>query len=319
MVITTHCYGLQDPLAWIGGGSKIAMPAFFFLSGLLVAQSLDHSSSLRSFLWKRSLRLYPGACLVVLLSACVIGPLVTTLPPGTYFSHPLFFQYLRTCFLIQIYFDLPGVFEHSIIGPSVNVSLWSLSLELKLYIALALSTFIPKKSRIPLTAMAILLLFITGTFFYSSTEIRLKDLFSDNFVLYPYTELAVYFLIGNLCYHFRNRIIIRNYWLPIILLTWWPGLHSPFHDLALFLLIPALVLFLSSSQAKWIHAITPKSDLSYGLYVWAFPIEQLVANYLYRGNFTLRFLLILLFTTSIAFLSWNLVEKPALKLKKRIK
>jgi peptidoglycan/LPS O-acetylase OafA/YrhL len=319
MVITSHCYGYHDPLILIGGGSQIAMPVFFFLSGLLVAQSLDHSSSNLNFLWKRALRLYPGACLVILISACAIGPLITTLPPGTYFSHPLFFQYLLTCFLVQVYYFLPGVFQHSVLGPSVNASLWSLSLELKLYIALVLSTFIQKKSRIPLTATAILILFIIGTFFSSPTERQLKDIFSTNFVLYPYTELSVYFLIGNLCYYFRSRITIRNYWLPVILVTWWPGFHSPFSDLAGFLLIPALVLFFSASQTKWIHTITPKPDLSYGLYVWAFPTEQLVTNYLHPTNLTIRFLLVLLFTTLVAFLSWNLVEKPALGLKRRIK
>jgi peptidoglycan/LPS O-acetylase OafA/YrhL len=319
MVITSHCYGSHDPLALIGGGSKIAMPVFFFLSGLLVAQSLDHSSSKRSFLWKRALRLYPAVFLVILLSACLIGPLITTLPAGTYFSHPLFFQYLRTCFVVQVYYFLPGVFQHSRLGPSVNASLWSLSLELKLYLALALSAFIPKKSRIPLTAMAILILFLIGTFFYSSAEIRLKDLFLANFVLYPYTQLTIYFLTGNLCYYFRRNITICNYWLPIILITWWLGLHSPFSDLAAFLLIPALVLFFSASQNKWIRSIIPKSDLSYGLYLWAFPIQQLVVNYLSPGDLSLRFFLIILFTTPIAFLSWNLVEKPALQSKKRIK
>ena len=319
MVIVLHCYRNDDPFALIGGSGHIAMPVFFFLSGLLVAQSLDNSSSKHNFLWKRALRLYPAACFVILLSACVIGPLTTTLPLRTYFSHPLFFQYLCACFLVREYLCLPGVFEHSVLGPLVNVPLWSLGLELKLYVALALSAFLPKKSRIPLTAVAILILFIIGTFFYSPVERRLNDVFYTNFVLYPFTQYTVYFLIGNLCYYFRKHITIRNYWLPVALVAWWPGLHSPFPDLAGFILIPALVLFLSASQAKWIHTLTPKPDLSYGLYVWAFPIEQLITNYLYPGNLAIRFLLVLLFTIPVAFLSWNMVEKPALRLKRRIK
>ncbi len=228
-------------------------------------------------------------------------------------------QGLSTRLLIRNHLFLPGVFEHSILKPAVNIPLWSLGLELKLYIALTLSAFLPKKSRILLTATAILILFITNSFFYSPADSYLRNIFYPNFVLYPFTHYTACFLIGNLYYYFRNHITIRNYWLPIILTAWWPILHSPFPNLIDFILIPALTLFLSASKTRWIHTITPKSDLSYGLYVWAYPIEQLVVNYLQPENLTIRFFLVLLFTIPLAFLSWNLVEKPALKLKRKIR
>ncbi len=319
MVITCHSYGPYDPLLLIGSSGKLVMPIFFFLSGLLITQSIEHSSSNRNFLWRRALRIYPGAWLAILVSACVIGPLVTTLPLRTYFTHPLFFQYLSNCFLVKVYFYLPGVFEHSIVGPFVNSSIWSLSLEIKLYILLVFTTFIPKKICIPLTAIVVLLLVIIGEFFYSPVETRLKDLLSNQFVLSSYTDYTVYFLVGNLCYYLHRHITIRNYWLPVIVVAWAAVLHSPFEDLIYFLLLPASVLFFSANQIKWIHAINPKADLSYGIYLWAFPAEQLITNYLHPANLTISFFLILLFITPIAFFSWTIVEKPALGLKRKIR
>src|SRR5690348_2467458 len=57
--------------------SYLGLPSFFFLSGLLVTQSLYHSASWKRFLWKRILRIYPAACLSVLAAALIMGPIIT--------------------------------------------------------------------------------------------------------------------------------------------------------------------------------------------------------------------------------------------------
>jgi peptidoglycan/LPS O-acetylase OafA/YrhL len=316
LVLISHCYGAKDPLLpFTGGGSNIAMPVFFFLSGLLVAQSLEVSSSRINFLWKRFLRLYPAACFVILVSAFLIGPLLTTLPLRDYFSHPLFFQYLSSCSLFNIYYFLPGTLEHSRFGPSINPALWSLSLELKLYLLLALTSFIPGKYRIQLTITTILILLITGAFSYTTTEEWFKRALWPHFVLYPYTWLGVFFLIGNLCYYFRDRIIIRNYWLPLGILCWWAGFHFLFSSLAVFCLIPALVLYFGANKPAWMDNVIPRPDLSYGLYVWGGLAQQLVDNYLHPNNPTGLFLLVLVFGIGISILSWFVIESPALRLK----
>lgn len=322
LVILSHCYGGRDPLYLLTGGllggSAIAMPVFFFLSGLLVAQSLAKSSSRGNFLWKRFLRLYPAAVVAVLLTACLIGPLVTSLPPQAYFTHPLFFRYLRTILLVEIYFRLPGVFTHSPLGPSVNSSLWSLSLEWKCYAGLFLVSFIKRKTLYISLLLLLLVLLITTNIFYAPIESAGKAAFGPYFALSAYSRLAAYFLIGVLCYHFRDKINIHIIGWPLaILLAGMLSARWGFFPYAAFLLLPAAVLYASVNGLRTGLRLTPRPDLSYGIYVWGFPIEQLVVNYLHPSNHTLLFLLTLALTLPLALLSWRLVESPALKMKRR--
>jgi peptidoglycan/LPS O-acetylase OafA/YrhL len=320
MVILTHCCGKNDPIYLVSGktlsGSTIAMPVFFFLSGLLVSGSLDHSSSRRNFLWKRFLRLYPAACLVVLLSACVLGPLLTTFPMKTYFSSPVFFQYLSTGLLVHVCYLLPGVFTYSPLGPSVNASLWSLSLELKLYTGLFLLSYI-KNNRLAnqLIFFGTAILIIVGILPSQEVQTTLRHILWPHFVLSPYTGLTVYFLIGIICYRYRDRINIPGYCVFLLPAAFLVSEWGHFFSLSGFVIIPAAVLFFAVNGTAFVSKITPRADFSYGLYVWAFPVQQLVINYLYSSNKLLVFLITLGLTLLPAAASWYWVESKALKAK----
>ena len=294
------------------------MPAFFFISGLLVAQSLDHSTSRLNFLWKRFLRLYPAAIATVVLTACLIGPLVTSLPPKTYFTNPLLLRYLRTSLLVKIYFLLPGVFNQSPLGPSVNSSLWSLTLELKCYIGIFLAGFLPRRKGYPLLLTLLLGLLILSRSVDGPVESAGKAIFGPAFVLSPYNNLAAYFIIGALCYHLRYHIRIYPWWPAAIAVAGWATARPGLFDFAAYLLLPALLLWMAASGTTLLLPITPGPDLSYGLYLWAFPVEQLTINYLHPTSANSLFFLTLLITLPLAILSWYTVESPALKAKHRV-
>jgi len=135
----------------------------------------------------------------------------------------------------------------------------------------------------------------------------------------PYYRLAVFFLIGMLCYHHRGDITIHPWWIPAIailaFLSAWFGVLLP----ALFVLLPASVLCWAVFGTRLMHRLTPKPDLSYGLYVWGFPVEQLTANYLHPKSPGCLFALVILLTIPLAFLSWYFIESPALKMKKAVR
>ncbi|HEY6901917.1 MAG TPA: acyltransferase [Puia sp.] len=301
LVILSHCLGNKDPFFALSGGgfygTNIALPAFFFLSGLLVAQSRERTPSILRFAQKRLLRLYPAACFVILAWALVLGPLLTTLPPAAYFTHPLFFQYLLSCSLIRIYYQLPGLFTHSPLGPSVNASLWSLSLELKLYALLLLISLLPKKSRLPLL-LSITAGLILATFFFSVPAI---------------THLIIYFLTGMLTYHYRTRIFPSHYWLLPLLAGWWCSFQFHLSEPLFYFLLPLTTLYLSTSGTSRIP--TPKPDFSYGFYCWGYPINQLIVNYLNPTPDYRTLLLTLLITLPMAAFSWYFIEQPFLRLK----
>ncbi len=318
MVIVSHCYNTGDDLigqmtGYVLGGSTVAMPVFFFLSGLLVTQSLDNSPTAWDFIRRRMLRLYPAAIFYVWVMAVLIGPIISTYSPAVYYSDPLFRQYLLTATLVQVYYYLPGVFSSSPLGPSVNASLWSIPMEIKLYTVLLLTAFLPRRILNGFYGIAAVLLLLAGLLCYDPIEQSFQHYLWPHFVLYPYTQLAVFFLTGVLCYRFRQKIVVRNSWLLILLLGYivmarW-GL---FYKLA-FLLIPMAVLYFATHGMRFFRHITPQPDLSYGLYIWAFPAEQLALIYLHPANHTLLFALDLLLTLPVALLSWYAIERPALR------
>jgi peptidoglycan/LPS O-acetylase OafA/YrhL len=56
-------------------------------------------------------------------------------------------------------------------------------------------------------------------------------------------------------------------------------------------------------------------DLSYGLYIYGWPVEQTVLYLRPDASWLELFLLAYPATAAVAFLSWHLVEKRALRLK----
>jgi peptidoglycan/LPS O-acetylase OafA/YrhL len=326
LVILSHCYGFghKDPLQRLTNnlirGSDIAMPAFFFLSGLLVTQSLDHSPSGINFLWRRFLRIYPAALLFVLLTALVMGPLVTTLPLQAYFSDPLFRQYWQISLLFSVYHNLPGVFSNSTrLGSLINVSLSSLPVEIKLYFLLFLLGLFRNKRLLLVASLAGVTFLALGIVFYTPFNTLLKSWLGPSFVLQPYTSFAIYFFTGVLAYHYRQKIVVYHYWGPLLPVAWLAATQLPYPDIASLILLPASVLFVGLNATRLLSRITPRPDLSYGFYIWGFPLQQVIVNILGLKNDGLTFLLDLLFVLPLALLSWYAVESPSLRLKNRLK
>jgi peptidoglycan/LPS O-acetylase OafA/YrhL len=327
LVVFGHSFGViqkdLDPVFRISNGaftsSFLGLAIFFFLSGLLVSQSVEQSSSVKNFAWRRILRIYPAAVTSILLCAFVLGPLVSSLPLKDYFKDSGFFSFLSSCILIRIHYFLPGVFDHSPLGAPVNVSLWTISLELKLYTGLLLFSLLPIKRKHLLLFLASIVLLIFGYYFPGKLSSFLGRLFPGPVSLQAYTVLTPFFLLGMLVFHLRKKIFIRMNWLP--LLSIFLVLLCVVKELRILEIIvfPGFILLAAAFGTTWIKRITPKPDLSYGVYVFAFPVQQIIANYLFpHSNYTF-FLLGMIAVIPLAGASWYLVEKPALGLKYRVK
>ncbi|MDO6431988.1 acyltransferase [Flavitalea sp. BT771] len=322
LVVMAHCYGNDDPIFKLSSGylraGTLGIRIFFFLSGLLVSRSLDQSPSRLNFVWKRVLRLYPAAIVAVVLCACVMGPLVTSLDLYTYFRHPLFYQYLRTCLLVRVYYELPGVFGQSPLGPAINPSLWTLSLELKLYAGLMLAGYIKnRKIQTALIVSLIVLLASASWYLYSVQSPGMID-FRKHFRL-PYCDLSVFFLLGMLCNRFSKHIMISDRWLLLVLPACYLLIAVPFFcRIGSLILLPPVLLYLATSRLPWITKLTPRPDLSYGMYIFAFPMEQLIINNLHLKSPTTVFFLDILFSLPFALGSWYWVESKALQWKNKV-
>jgi peptidoglycan/LPS O-acetylase OafA/YrhL len=287
---------------------------FFAISGFLVTQSFEQTPNPLHFLAKRALRIFPGLFVATLVSAFILGPLVTTLPLGAYLSLPEPYEYvLGNTLLDQSVHELPGVsFVKNPVGLEINGSLWTLRLEFTMYLmvlGLGLLRLLSVRVALLLIAFGVACLH-----FEMLDELEKWGWFFQ--LLSGWGWLVGFFATGIVLYKLRDTRIFGGH---IALLA----LASLVLSVPLRQFIPFFPVF-GCYLALWL-ALTPKlpiipaacfGDLSYGLYIYGWPTEQAVA-WLSGGRaaWWQVFLIALPAAAVIAFLSWHLVERPMLRLK----
>lgn len=317
LVLVNHSFDLMgrsesDPISLLTGGrtssSRIGLIFFFFISGLLITQSLLSSDSIKHFLWKRILRIYPALIVVVLLTVFVVGPLFTTLPFGDYFSHKMTWEYLSGgVSLIRLRFFLPGTFN----GQGVNGSLWSLPIEFRFYILLAILLVVGILKKGAGRAVVIIFILITYLFYGYLPQTALSAYFG------PYVRWSPFFFLGSCVYFFRDKIPM-NFWILLTLLILWYLLRDieiagRLTELVAF---SYMVLFLSYQTPVVGKTFFSKHDFSYAIYIYAFPIQQIILH-CFADKITPWGVagLTAIALIPFCFFSWHYIEKPALRLK----
>lgn len=319
-VLYYHCYhlsigrGSHDPLTvemqkFLGIGlGGLAVGTFFLISGFLVAASYTNRQNIFAFAEARFLRIFPGLIIAALFCVLVVGPLATTLPISDYFSSDRTWRFLvrNATLVFGIQYDLPGVFKSNPWPKGVNGSLWTLPIEIWMYmwvtIVGALGIF---KDRTVFNGV----FFVSVLVYMASPE------------TFPITNIAggfrnpLFFVIGVF-------IFVNRYYLPLnfptligfsLLLLLMPttgitmAVNSVFISYAIF-----FIAFLPSLNAIKIDQF---GDLSYGIYIYAFPVQQLTAQFIVGITPTYMLATTLPVVTMLAFMSWRFIEKPALTLK----
>ncbi len=307
-VIIGHSYALSPKEGWIDPVEKlirfnysggIAVIVFFFFSGLFVTNSIQKNPNYIRFAAHRTCRLFPALIVSLLITAYIIGPLFTTWNLKQYFTNPKTFSYVSQNILLNnLQWRLPGVFEKSKYG--INGSLWSLPLELHLYILIFLLGILRllKNRWIAVGVLA-------GVLVFTLRDKNILRYFTqDGGARYVFS----FFIVGAILSYFRKWIFLNwggvLIFSLLLLLTW-----NTFLKIGVFYLwFNYLCLFIF--QLELIRKIHLGGDYSYGVYIYGFPIQQAV-NWLLPGQTPL---INLLFSIPCAFimavLSWHLVEKP---------
>jgi peptidoglycan/LPS O-acetylase OafA/YrhL len=292
------------PLAVIG---YLFVPMFFALSGFLVAGSLYRTRLLSTFLGLRALRIFPALWTDVLLAALVLGPLVTTLPLDQYLFDREFRLYLLNL-LGEPHYFLPGVFQDTP-GKDVNGQLWTVRWELFSYIALAFcAAFALHKNR----RLFLLVVLASHVAFPAGVYLGLYH-------KGPYYAMTVVtcFLTGVYLYICREAVPLRLSWCAAALAA---IIGLQFVDRAFLLAAPFAIAYL----AVYLGCLNPKrlwivssGDYSYGIFLYHRQVQQLLwlitpfARSWY-GSFTLS----LVFSFAVSYISWHVIEKRALNLKR---
>lgn len=314
LVIFSHAYpltGNDEPWAKFYQSSYggLGVGVFLVISGFLIAFSWDRNPDIYSFLKNRVLRIFPALIASVFLVAFVLGPLVTTLTTKEYFTNNLLYEYLKMISLYNVQFNLPGVFAENPYPNTVNGSLWTIEYEFTFYLLIVLLgvlKFFDKRVILLLCSISIIL--YSGNAFF---EHSLYTLHMSSF-----WKFLTFFLVGILYYMYRDKITISKTYAGICLFV---VLFSiPFGGLnhISFLIFGVyLIIYFGLTQEIKIPNLSKYGDVSYGLYVYAFPCQQLL-TFLYNDISPFEnFVFALLFTLILSYISWHLIEKPALKLK----
>ncbi|MDR8394968.1 acyltransferase [Paraburkholderia sp. USG1] len=313
LVIWSHQYGLMgrpEPEAFPGfsfGG--IGVLIFFSLSGYLVAQSWDRDPSLPRFAAKRALRIFPGLICVTLLMAFLMGPKVSTLDHADYFaSRDVWHFIVRTIGLWDMPDHLPGVFVNNHVG-TVNSSLWTIPVELKWYGFLAfLGLFGVLRTRFVLPAMVLALAFCRFILPMPLTH-------------HVLLEFGLCFLSGSMMHACRADLQRYANWIK-------PGIAAAavvfwllrMEYLAIVIALPFVVVTLGSMSSPVLRRFGRFGDLSYGLYIYAFPIQQTIIHSSHNTQpLWLNLIASAAAISALAFLSWHLIEQPANGLKRYLK
>lgn len=328
LVIAGHCFFVLgrndlDPAYLFSGGSfhlgDIGLDFFFITSGCLVLAAWERDPNVIRFVANRTLRIIPGLTVAVLFSILVVGALATVLPLGRYFGDGRTWEYLSCISVFGLKSYLPGCFGHNPSDATVNGSLWSLPYEVLCYgLILVLGVIgIARRPAASIVIFGIIYAYYVAIW-HNSRWIIDRDLTPVVNSLYL-VRLGLFFA-GGMLLHFLVQAGFRPMkysWLMCvvaILLARSVGLLADF----LPLLLPYLIFSIAYDKFLGLHQAARFGDFSYGLYIYAFPIQQLLVR---PGTVLPKQVLPLLFVTLAltglcAFCSWHIIEKRSLLLRK---
>jgi len=311
MVLVSHAYPLTfgsdaiEPVFVLSHGQmtlgRIAVGLFFSTSGFLVTASLLRSESILDFGWRRAVRILPALWVVVAVCALVVGPIFTRLALPAYFSDPGTYHYAFNAIFLTTYPALPGVFGSNPMGPPVNGSLWTLIYEVGSYVSLSALGF--------LGLYRWRLGFLIGILALIGVTFMAPNLLHGR--LRPFSELFVYFGIGSLIYLYRQYL-------------WFSAGLAALAGLCIaaslmfggaMIVVPIALGYIAIWFGFQKVTFKLQGDYSYGVYLWAFPIQQMLEASMPGLTPVRNIILALPLALLAGFLSWNGVEKPALKLK----
>ena len=286
---------------------ECAVDGFFIISGYLITKSSIETGSMGRFLCKRIMRIFPGYLVCFSICYFLLAPLVGA-------NQALSFAELKRAahdMALLLPPDAAGAF-HGLHYPVLNGSMWTINWEFRCYIAAALlglaGLYNPKYRRLLFIGVAALLLLnaLSSTYHDSASGI-------------PKLRFAAVFGTGALYYLFRDKLIFTNAGAGVSLLSLAVFMNfKSFAELSFCIFGGYLIFwFAFKVSVLRISRLANKSDLSYGLYLYAWPVQSLIIWYYLDMNPWLLCGITVLCAGCIAYGSWTFVEKPSLSLLQR--
>jgi peptidoglycan/LPS O-acetylase OafA/YrhL len=323
LVIFSHSYALltgdirNDPFYHLTGRvlSEIGVCGFFSISGYLIHQSLQRSSSLFSFVRKRLFRIFPGLIVAILFTTLILGTWLSNLQPARYLGDPQTWVYaVKNIFLIPGTQTLPGVFNQNPEN-AVNGSLWTLRYELLLYALLSVLFFISLRKK-KLVIPTVLVVLLAGIFLLRYNVIPVPA--AANKLLYYVSVLGSYFFGGALLSLFTD--FLKKHKGALLLISAAIFIISLFFfvrtlEVARILSFVLMVITFGLHYAPILNFSRYTGDVSYGTYIYAYPLQQALIAWLQPEAVWTLMLPSFVLSWLAGLLSWHLVEKKFIRRK----
>ncbi|RDC56219.1 acyltransferase [Pedobacter chinensis] len=322
MVIMQHSFVLNnelEPLTSIGflSSGAIGVHSFFILSGFLISSSWINNPNFINFSLRRILRIFPAFWVCLIVVAFIFVPITLILNKTSSIDFDLIkSQCTYLLYNLSLIINQPDILNltHGLAERSLNGSLWTLSWEFLFYVLLAIVGFfgLLSKRKIWITLLIIICI-ITYWFSDCKCTIFLKLYVSENVAILPYM-----FGVGVLCAIYKKHIPHSHLLFCLSVIAWLLDIkyneHLPLHPFFLSYILMWLMINLP------IKSFEKHGDYSYGIYIYHFPIIQIIL--LTTGVVIpsyLLFFVVLIPTFLMAYLSWKYVEEPSLSLKRYFK
>jgi peptidoglycan/LPS O-acetylase OafA/YrhL len=316
-VLISHSYPLAlgpsgvEPLIDLIGLSlgEMAVITFFCISGFFITMSRERAAGNLDYFCARFLRIYPGLTTVLLICAFLIGTTFTTLSVMDYLTDSHTYSYVSgSLSLLGMQFQLPGLFADNPM-PGINGSLWTLLYEVLFYVVVgglgAIHLFTGRRFAWFLIAYALIYLTYKIAALHVPSVAQLTRVHAFFTTSFP-------FVIGMTLYRYRRNIKLRFLWLlPLLVFAIW-SYHQTFFFESLVAAWVYLIFYLGFATTPWLERYNQLGDYSYGVYIYAFPVQEILAH-VQKGIGPLNMIIEALPIVVIAaVLSWHLIEKPSM-------
>jgi peptidoglycan/LPS O-acetylase OafA/YrhL len=316
-VLYSHCFALTafggyEPLGqWTHGEfvfGGLAVRVFFVISGFLVTASWLRNPRILAFSSARCLRIFPA--LAVALAYCVLlGALTTSLPTKEFLTDPNTFAFYWHNLILRTEFRLPGVFLNNPVPDAVNGSLWSLYYEFRAYLVVLGLGALGFMSRRWLGALAwlaaALLIFVYRGFWGINVD---HD--------WPVINANLCF-VGGALIAMDRRLLSRLGATALIAGVMLPfALGTPLSNVAMDLFLISATLWFAHLQIPVLSRFGRRGDFSYGMFIYAFPTQQLIAWFGVTSSPYAMLPMAYAATLALAVFSWHWVERPCRDIKR---
>ena len=325
LVLWSHSYPLTktepEPfVGWFGGydnGGGLGVTIFFAISGFLVTRSATERGAF-DYIVARVLRIVPALAFVTIVTIFVIGPLLTHLSLIDYFKDRSTRQYLLNVLVFDVHFRLSDTTATLPYKNFMNGSLWTLPLECGFYVILL---FLAKAKALTEKLIPLLVLAVGVAALYTTLTLHLDwanqgPTLWRGAMAYPALRYGIAFVLGSAFWVYREKVPLDGGLALSCVLALLVASKSDTAQAVYLVTVPYLVLYLSLGIQLKARALKPIGDLSYGVYLFAFPIQQTIIGLLGPSISPIKVsLLATPIVLIVAYFSWWFIEKPSLSLK----